>query len=270
MSDVAKMIESFVRAELAIQQIREKTATRVRQLRTEVKTCKEYLLGQMVKRKLTCMEVSHERLQELTYIRLKEQPAAETAFSCEDVVNLVFALPYDDTAETSPYAAIEAKASCASVKPSLKLSGSRERGANVTEIPSDMWPFALGLALAREELRAISAADSEAIAQFAATKNSVTPAIIEFLQNKEDHQQRLSVPEGSHTRTYIIKAIESTRAPKLRRRDVLDLTRPLLETTCDLDSRESVRLLGKQIREQFGLRQSNSKVSLALQCGPLT
>ena len=202
MSDVAKMIESFVRAELAIQQIREKTATRVRQLRTEVKTCKEYLLGQMVKRKLTCMEVSHERLQELTYIRLKEQPAAETAFSCEDVVNLVFALPYDDTAETSPYAAIEAKASCASVKPSLKLSGSRERGANVTEIPSDMWPFALGLALAREELRAISAADSEAIAQFAATKNSVTPAIIEFLQNKEDHQQRLSVL-GSHPQVQV-------------------------------------------------------------------
>lgn len=273
MADATKPVESYVRAELAIRAIRDKSVDRKRALSEEVRTCKAFLHEQMLARGITCMEVCHERLTELCYVRLVNS-TTEAAFTADEVVKLIFSLPYEEKRDMSPLQALEAKSAVSGhARSAVKLSSSKERGGVVVQPPPDLLCVAVGIASAREQLKQIAAADREASAAFASTKQELHDRVLSYVAAKEGRLQRITVPDGAGgtSRMYVLRVTERTAPTSARRRDVLDMARPLLDgvSAGELDDRDRVMALETQIRGSFSQRATEPRQSLLLQRGPL-
>ena len=268
-----RTIERFIVAEQAIQAAKDRSSAKRKRLRDEINTCKAYLLEQFCARNISCAQVGE--LSETMYLRVHHEKVGVRAFSPDDLISWLHALPYDAESATTPLQVVEERSVPTETKPVLKISDNRERGVCDSLLPEELRPLAQALVKNRAELRSLAAAERAECESHANVKQECTDAIVAFITQKDPvHKvQRISVPEDGRSRTYILRCVETTRQAPVRYKQVKQFATCLLSDLklCDIEDKARMRHLAADIRSHFEQHAAVKRsVTLQLQRGPLS
>lgn len=275
-SEISKSIESYVAAEMKIREAKRKYVEEKSDLKERINTCKQFLLEQMCHKNISCMEVKSKEDGQVAYIRIKYAPVGTRTFSHNDMMNLLREVSYNYDTTQNVVDSIRTLSTNTETKPTLEISPSKERGAELFPLPSDLKDVAYELISCKHKIKELSASEKGDISAYDHIKQQHHDSIVNFLKTKDSlHMiQRLSIPCGDETWTYFLRCVESARTKPIKLKELMELTTPHLSslTHTDLHDRSCMSSVSQIMEEQFCSHKKTNTVktySLLLQKGPL-